>query len=186
MVQVSWIADKNSTQDSYKLSYDEAERPTDTTSSIVDKTVVSKTLLNLYWLLYLTVSYCFKIPKVTLDALLPGRNYSISVQAVSNKAESTKVTIHQVTRPASPIIEDLKSIEKGLNISWKSDVNSRQEKFEVTHNRNDTGESVTTSTIESHIDLKDLYPGAGYEVKVVAISHGLKSEPNAHFQAVRE
>lgn len=121
---------------------------------------------------------------MTLDALLPGRNYSISVQAVSNKAESKETVIYQVTRPASPIIEDLKSIERGLNISWKSDVNSRQEKFEVTYNRKDIGESVTTSTTASHIDVKDLYPGAGYEVKVVAISHGLKSEPHAHFQAV--
>ncbi|XP_046489703.1 tyrosine-protein phosphatase 10D isoform X2 [Neodiprion pinetum] len=161
MVEVSWTPNNASTQDSYKLSYDEVERLTgDTTSLTVDKT------------------------KVTLDALLPGRNYSISVQAMSNKAESVESVIYQVTRPASPIIEDLKSIEKGLNISWKSDVNSRQEKFEVTHNRNDTGESTTTSTIESHIDLKDLFPGAGYEIRVVAISHGLRSEPHVHFQAV--
>lgn len=124
--------------------------------------------------------------QVTLEALLPGRNYSIIIQAISSKVESNETVLYQVTRPSSPIIEDLKSIEKGLNISWKSDVNSRQEKFEVTHNRNDTGESATTLTTESHIVLEDLYPGAGYEVKVFAISHGLRSEPHAHFQAVRE
>lgn len=122
--------------------------------------------------------------KVTLEALLPGRNYSIIVQAISNKVESNETVLYQATRPSSPIIEDLKSIEKGLNISWKSDVNSRQEKFEVTHNRNDTGESATTLTTESHIVLEDLYPGAGYEVKVFAISHGLRSEPHDYFQAV--
>jgi cadherin 5 type 2 (VE-cadherin) len=40
---------------------------------------------------------------------------------------------------SSPIIEDLKPIPNGLNISWKSDVMTRQDKFEVTYNRNDTG-----------------------------------------------
>lgn len=43
------------------------------------------------------------------------------------------------TVPSSPIIEDLRPIINGLNISWKSDVNSRQEKYEVTYIRNDTG-----------------------------------------------
>lgn len=163
MVEVSWNPENSSTQDSYKLQYHEVETTIggdSNTLPLLDKM------------------------RVRLDALLPGRNYSIIVQAISNHVESNETILYQVTRPSSPIIEDLKSIEKGLNISWKSDVNSRQEKFEVTHNRNDTGESATTLTTESHIALQDLYPGAGYEVKVFALSHGLKSEPHAHFQAV--
>ncbi|XP_012279884.1 tyrosine-protein phosphatase 10D isoform X2 [Orussus abietinus] len=161
MVEVSWSPDNSSIQDSYKLLYHEVE------TSIGD----SNTLTT-------------EKTRITLEALLPGRNYSIIVQAISNKAESNETVLYQVTRPSSPIIEDLKSIERGLNISWKSDVNSRQEKFEVTHTRNDTGESATTLTTESHIVLEDLYPGAGYEVKVFAISHGLRSEPHDYFQAV--
>ncbi|KAG7207331.1 hypothetical protein KM043_008998 [Ampulex compressa] len=162
MVEVSWRPENSSTQDNYKLQYHEVETTIggDSNTLTTDKS------------------------KVTLEALLPGRNYSIIVQAISNKVESNETVLYQVTRPSSPIIEDLKSIEKGLNISWKSDVNSRQEKFEVTHNRNDTGESATTLTTESHIVLEDLYPGAGYEVKVFAISHGLRSEPHDYFQAV--
>ncbi|XP_015595077.1 tyrosine-protein phosphatase 10D isoform X2 [Cephus cinctus] len=161
IVEVSWNPDNSSTQDSYKVMYHEVETSIgDSNTLTTDKT------------------------RLTLDALLPGRNYSIIVQAISNKAESNESVLYQVTRPSSPIIEDLKSIEKGLNISWKSDVDSRQEKFEVTHNRNDTGESATTLTTESHIILEDLYPGAGYEVKVFAISHGLRSEPHDYFQAV--
>ncbi|XP_011298900.1 tyrosine-protein phosphatase 10D isoform X2 [Fopius arisanus] len=163
MLEVSWGPDNTSTQDSYKLQYHEVETTSitgDSNTLATDKT------------------------RVTLEALLPGRNYTIIVQAISNKVESNETVLYQVTRPSSPIIEDLKSIEKGLNISWKSDVNSRQEKFEVTHTRNDTGESATTLTTESHIILEDLYPGAGYEVKVFAISHGLRSEPHDYFQAV--
>ncbi|XP_034944437.1 tyrosine-protein phosphatase 10D isoform X2 [Chelonus insularis] len=164
MLEVSWKPDNTSTQDSYRLEYHEVDSITsisgDSNSLTTEKT------------------------NVILEALLPGRNYTIIVQAISNKVESNETIIYQVTKPSSPIIEDLKSIERGLNISWKSDVNSRQEKFEITHTRNDTGESATTLTTESHIILEDLYPGAGYEVKVFAISHGLKSEPHDYFQAV--
>ncbi|KAK1120751.1 Tyrosine-protein phosphatase 10D, partial [Melipona bicolor] len=162
MVEMSWHPENSSTQDNYKLQYHEVETTIGGDSNMLttDKT------------------------KVTLEALLPGRNYSIIVQAISNKVESNETVLYQVTRPSSPIIEDLKPTEMGLNISWKSDVNSRQEKFEVTHNRNDTGESATTLTTESHIILEDLYPGAAYEVKVFAISHGLRSEPHDYLQAV--
>ncbi|XP_044018714.1 tyrosine-protein phosphatase 10D isoform X2 [Aphidius gifuensis] len=163
MLEVSWEPENSSIQDSYKLQYHEVETTSitgDSNTLTTDKTIIK------------------------LEALLPGRNYTIIVQAISNKILSNETIIYCVTRPSSPIIEDLKSIDKGLNISWKSDVNSRQDKFEVTHTRNDTGESATTLTTESHIILEDLYPGAGYEVKVFAISHGLRSEPHDYFQAV--
>ncbi|KAJ8675823.1 hypothetical protein QAD02_011609 [Eretmocerus hayati] len=162
MVEVSWTPENISTQDTFRVQYHEVEATIGGDSNVL---LTNKT-------------------KITLEALLPGRNYSIIVQAISNNVESNETVLYQVMKPSSPIIEDLRPIEKGLNISWKSDVNSRQEKFEVTHNRNDTGESATTLTTESHIVLEDLYPGAGYEVKVFAISHGLRSEPHAYFQAV--
>lgn len=46
-----------------------------------------------------------------------------------------------ITEPASPIIEELQPIPQGLNISWKSDVTSRQDKYAVVYNRNDTGKA---------------------------------------------
>lgn len=59
--------------------------------------------------------------------------YTIALIFLSN-------VIHfATTEPSAPVIEDLKPIEYGLNISWKSDVNSRQEKYEVVHKRNNTG-----------------------------------------------
>ncbi len=119
-----------------------------------------------------------------LESLLPGRNYSLTVQAISKNMESEEATINVVTRPSSPIIEDLKSMKEGLNISWKSDVNSRQEKYEVMYATNDTGEVHTIWTNESRLVISNLSPGAGYEVKVFAVSHGLRSEPHAYFQAV--
>lgn len=121
---------------------------------------------------------------IELETLFPGCNYSISVQAVSNKMESNKTFINIVTRPSAPIIEDLKPMIEGLNISWKSDVNSKQDKYEVQYVRNDTGERFTKTVYGFNIVLKDLYPGAGYLVKVFAISHGLRSEPHEYFQPV--
>lgn len=72
----------------------------------------------------------------------------------------------------------------GLNISWKSDVNSKQEQYEVLYSRNGTSEVRTLITKESRLVIKNLQPGAGYELKVFAVSHELRSEPHAYFQAV--
>ncbi|RZF35702.1 hypothetical protein LSTR_LSTR009570 [Laodelphax striatellus] len=164
-VTVTWVPDNASYQEIYKVSYAEVEILNGDSFSMF--TQESSQILK-------------------KESLLPGRNYSITVQAVSNQVESNESTIYQATKPSSPIIEDLKPIENGLNISWKSDVNSRQDKFEVVHNRNDTGrpEAVTTMTTDYKLTLTNLYPGAGYQIKVFAISHGLRSEPHDYFQAV--
>lgn len=48
--------------------------------------------------------------------------------------------IYIFTEPSAPIIEDLRpTLDYGLNVSWKTDVNSRQETFQVVLRRNDTG-----------------------------------------------
>uniref|UniRef100_A0A8D8Q8Q7 protein-tyrosine-phosphatase n=1 Tax=Cacopsylla melanoneura TaxID=428564 RepID=A0A8D8Q8Q7_9HEMI len=162
-LSISWKPDNTSYQDMYKISYVEIETLNgDSNQMFVDKT------------------------EYVLESLLPGRKYSINVQAVSNSMESNGTSIFQVTRPSSPIIEDLRPIEFGLNISWKSDVNSRQDNFEVIYSRNDTitEEPITVVTTDSKLLLEKLYPGAGYSIQVFAISHGLRSEPHDYFQAV--
>lgn len=158
---ITWEPDPISTQDEYHITYHELETFNGDTSTL-------STERN----------------RFSLESLLPGRNYSVSIQALSKKVESNETTIFVVTRPSSPIIEDLKSIRNGLNISWKSDVNSKQEKYEVLYSRNGTSEVRTAFTKESRLVITNLYPGAGYEVKVFAVSHNLRSEPHAYFQAV--
>lgn len=161
LVTISWEPDEASFDEEYRISYHEVET-TSGDSSTMNTTQTSN----------------------VLESLLPGRNYSLTVQSISKKMESNETTIYVVTRPSSPIIEDRKSIKEGLNISWKSDVNSRQDKYEVVYSRNDTGEEKTIWTSESRVIINHLYPGAGYEVKVFAVSHGLRSEPHAYFLAV--
>ncbi|KAK3875168.1 hypothetical protein Pcinc_019949, partial [Petrolisthes cinctipes] len=160
-VKLLWSPDPTSTQDRYKVVYQEVE----TFNGDSRTRVVTE--------------------NHAVEELYPGRNYSITVAAVSNSIESDPASqIYIATKPASPIIEDLQPIPRGLNISWKSDVTSRQDRYAVVYIRNDTGESVTRKTVDAHVLLEDLFPGAGYEIKVYAISHGLWSEPHVYFQAV--
>ena len=63
--------------------------------------------------------------------------------------------IFQATKPASPIIEDVAPLPGGgLNISWKSDVTSRQEKYIVEFVRNDTGTNETIETATPRVRLQ--------------------------------
>ncbi|XP_070491352.1 tyrosine-protein phosphatase 10D isoform X3 [Chironomus tepperi] len=162
IITIMWSPDTQSTQDEYRISYHEVDGSSNGDSSSMNTDVT----------------------RYVLENLLPGRNYTITVQAISKKMESNETTIYITTRPSAPIIEDLKSIREGLNISWKSDVNSKQELYEVTYSRNDTGETQTVLTKDTRLVFKPLYPGAGYIVKVFAISNELKSEPHEYFQAV--
>ncbi|XP_045478955.1 tyrosine-protein phosphatase 10D isoform X2 [Harmonia axyridis] len=162
IVTISWTPHPDSFQEGYLISYHEVESSTGDSNTARTKNKTS----------------------ITLDTLLPGRNYSLTVQALSKDAESEESSVYVVTRPSAPIIEDLRPMVDGLNISWKSDVNSKQDKYEVQCVRNDTLDKTIRTTYESTIVLSQLYPGAGYLVKVFAISHGLKSEPHEYFQPV--
>ncbi|XP_068214254.1 tyrosine-protein phosphatase 10D-like isoform X1 [Palaemon carinicauda] len=67
--------------------------------------------------------------KIDVNELYPGRNYSLSLSAISNGIESELTITSIATKPASPIIEELQPIPAGFIISWKSDVTFRQEKI---------------------------------------------------------
>ncbi|XP_050304199.1 tyrosine-protein phosphatase 10D isoform X2 [Anthonomus grandis grandis] len=161
MITISWKPHPDSTQDSFLVSYHEVESTTGDSNTVKTNQT-----------------------KIELETLLPGRNYTITVQAVSKDMLSKEESMYVVTKPSAPIIEDLKPMVDGLNISWKSDVNSKQDKYEIMWIRNDTNEKETAYTFDSKIILSNLYPGAGYLVKIYAISHGLKSEPHEYFQPV--
>jgi len=171
---LSWSPDARSQQDSYQVTFQEvvelgggANSADVTGPNAADASVI------------VTAS-----TQLVLTSLLPGRNYSLSVISLTSGMESKPVVVYQATRPSSPIIEELTPMFHGLNVSWKSDVTSKQDKYAVVYIRNDTGEFRTREVFEPRILLEGLYPGAGYQVKVFAVSHELWSEPHAHFQAV--
>ncbi|ALC49140.1 Ptp4E [Drosophila busckii] len=172
VVHLSWDPAENSKQDGYRISYyeehaaeEEAAEAEASNSRPVQTVKTDKT-------------------EFKLEALLPGRRYRIDVQALSNGSSSDPSSLLRDTRPAAPIIQQLHSIQQGLNISWRSDVNSKQQRYEVHYQRNGTHEERTISTNQTSITIKYLHPGAGYEIKVYAISHDIRSEPHAYFQAV--
>ena len=103
--------------------------------------------------------------------------------------------------PSEPIIEVVRPIPRGLDISWRTDVTSKQDKYIVVYTRNDTGQAVNIETTKMLTQLRDLYPGAGYKIqvrlqthlpschyqvlpKVLAVSHNLQSEPQTSYTAV--
>ncbi|XP_071056638.1 tyrosine-protein phosphatase 10D isoform X2 [Onthophagus taurus] len=157
-----WDPNPESFQEEYIVSYHEVE------SSLADSSTVR-----------------INSTRISLDTLLlPGRNYSVAVQAASKKVESNESHLFILTKPSAPVIEVLKPVGDGLNISWKSDVVSLQDKYEVHWIRNDTNEKHNKTTVDSHLFITGLYPGAGYIVKVFAVSHNLQSEPHEYFQPV--
>jgi len=160
-IKLIWDPNPESQQDSFKVEYHELETFNGDSSSI---SVVE--------------------PQFSMENLQPGRNYSIGVRAVSNNIESVSNTAFQATRPSSPFIEVVKPIPGGLNLSWRTDVTSKQEKYVVVYTRNDTEQVTRIQTTDKGASLRDLYPGAAYHIQVFAVSHGLQSEPHRSFQAV--
>ncbi|XP_055949262.1 tyrosine-protein phosphatase 10D-like [Argiope bruennichi] len=161
-ILVAWEPAKNSTQDSYRVKYNDMEAFNSGGSLLV----VQNTSIN-------------------LTSLLPGRNYSISVSAVSKKISSEPTVVFQPTKPSSPVIESLLPSESGgWNLTWKSDVTSRQDQYSIMYIRNDTRYLQEKIIGRNWLVLEDLFPGAGYEIKVYAISFNLWSEPHSYFQTI--
>jgi len=74
LVTLTWEPNTTSYQENFKISYHEVETQNfDSSSVVTDKS------------------------KYALKTLFPGRNYSITVQAVSGDMESTETTIYQAT-----------------------------------------------------------------------------------------
>lgn len=130
-----------------------------------------------------------KNTKVLLQNLLDGRNYSISVFAVSNGIKSSESITFQATKPGTPVIETLESVNPqhtSLNVTWKNDVTSRQDAFKIVYMRKDQPLKSRTEkkTKNNWIVLENLWPGASYSINVSAISYGLASEPHQYLHTI--
>lgn len=165
-IELKWVASNESQQDSFIVRYHELEAfNSDGPVKVV------------------------KNNKVLLQNLLDGRNYSISVFSVSNGIKSSESITFQATKPGTPVIETIESVNQqhtSFNITWKSDVTSRQDEFKVTYIRKDQPmkSRMEKKTKHNWIVLEDLYPGATYSINVSSLSYGLSSEPHAYIQTV--
>lgn len=165
-INLEWTPNNQSIQDSYMIKYHEVEAfNSDGTVQVVqDKT--SAQLVN----------------------LLAGRNFSITVFAVSHEVLSEATVVYGTTRPATPIVESKQVSpavsERALNVSWRWDVTSKQDSYKINLSRNDTRQRKEFVTKENYYILENLYPGATYNINVSAISYGLISDPYSYYQTV--
>lgn len=74
-------------------------------------------------------------PRVTLRALLAGRNYSVWVAAVSRGVAAEPRAAALATRPLAPVLLAARASDSDLRLSWRSDVNSRQDGYELSYRR---------------------------------------------------
>lgn len=165
-INLEWTPNNQSIQDSYMIKYHEVEAfNSDGTVQVVkDKT------------------------NAQLTNLLAGRNFSITVFAVSHEVLSEPTVVYGVTRPATPIVESKQVSpvvsERALNVSWRWDVTSKQDSYKINLSRNDTRQRKEFVTKENFYILENLYPGATYNINVSAISYNLISEPYSFYQTV--
>ncbi|XP_053210085.1 LOW QUALITY PROTEIN: tyrosine-protein phosphatase 10D-like [Panonychus citri] len=161
-IKLSWAVNNESIQDSFMIKYHELEAfNSDGSVQVVHDT------------------------KVILENLLDGRNYSITVVAVSKGTKSEERIIFQPTKPAPPVIGILEPVTNHkLNVSWKSDVTSRQDSYKVVWIRNDTRDKEEAITKNNWLLLEGLTSGGSYTINVSAISYGLVSEPHTYFTTI--
>ncbi|XP_037297538.1 tyrosine-protein phosphatase 10D [Manduca sexta] len=169
-VALWWAPADGSTQDQYKVSYHEVGPSRDDSNTLMTATT-----------------------NVTLDTLLPGRNYTITVSAVSRGVESNESATWAATRPLAPVVlaeppappAPADPAPPALHLAWRSDVTSRQDGYQLRYRRRGDAEYRTLETQDTNATLSDLFPGAVYEVQVAAVSHGLLSERHTLFKPVR-
>lgn len=166
-VLVQWAPAEGSTQDEYRVSYHEAGPSRDDSNALTTPTT-----------------------EALLEALLPGRNYTVTVAAVSRGVESNESSFGVATRPLAPVVLAAEPAERALRLAWRSDVNSRQDAYELRYRRRAVppaapADFLTLETREAEATLPALFPGAVYEIQLAAVSHGLRSERHALLRAVR-
>lgn len=113
-VRVWWRPADGSAQDEYRVSYHEAGPSRD------DSSALSTPATN-----------------VTLETLLPGRNYTVTVAAVSRGVESNESLFAVGTPPLAPVLRSAAAEQRALSLAWRSDVNSRQDAYELRYRRRD-------------------------------------------------
>ncbi|CAB3221781.1 unnamed protein product [Arctia plantaginis] len=161
-VIVWWTPSEGSIQDEYKVSYHESGPSRDDSSTLT----VSDT-------------------SVPLRSLLPGRNYTVTVSAVSRGVESNESVFSVPTRPLAPVVESAAPGDAELRLAWRSDVNSRQDSYELRYRRRPPEPYRKLETNDTSATLRDLFPGAVYEIELAAISYNLHSDSHTLLKPVR-
>ncbi|XP_069821232.1 receptor-type tyrosine-protein phosphatase eta-like [Dendropsophus ebraccatus] len=117
--------------------------------------------------------------EVTVPGLLPGREYSVTVQTVSGSCSQTSAPVTEATCPTPPDGLTFHVIEaQSLTVSWLEPVNMNDvmKSYEIIFENSSGAWTVTSNTI--NVTLQNLISGTNYSISVVTVGvWGYRSSP---------
>ncbi|XP_040184634.1 receptor-type tyrosine-protein phosphatase eta-like [Rana temporaria] len=126
--------------------------------------------------------------QVTFTNLLPGRNYTVTVQTISGSCNSPITTVTEATYPTPP--GNITFITIGTNtttLSWVEPVNMTgvTKSYNITYYWN-ASSSITVTTNSPNTTLQSLKSGSNYTVTVVTVGvRGYQSTPVSRYVFTR-
>ena len=155
-ILLKWTVSQDSIQDSFMVTFWE----------------VNNSALNAPQVQVINRTFCH-----LLD-LLPGRNYSIAVTALSRNISSTPMIIYHTTRPSPPLIYFSEPISDGyLNITWKYEKHSSDTIFKISPKC--TKSKFDDLSVENTWFKFKIYPDEICDFNISAHKLGLWSEPSS-------
>ncbi|XP_069823907.1 receptor-type tyrosine-protein phosphatase beta-like [Dendropsophus ebraccatus] len=119
--------------------------------------------------------------QVTVPGLLPGREYSVTVQTVSGSCSQTSAPVTEATYPTSPGNIIFTTITpKTLTFSWMEPVNMSgvNKSYNISYGIFSSSNITVTSSTTNVTTLQNLISGTNYSISVVTVGvRGYGSSP---------
>ncbi|CAH2325708.1 titin isoform X1 [Pelobates cultripes] len=108
--------------------------------------------------------------QVDFTDLLPGRNYSITIQTVSSNCSQSAAPVIEATYPTLPVSLNVTNIGTNyISLSWGEPVNMTNvtKSFNIIYNNSSSSWTVTVNTL--NVTLQNLTSGTNYTITVVTV-----------------
>ncbi|CAH2325712.1 receptor-type tyrosine- phosphatase beta-like isoform X7 [Pelobates cultripes] len=117
--------------------------------------------------------------QVDFTDLLPGRNYSITIQTVSSNCSQSAAPVIEATYPTPPVSLNFTNIGTNtISLSWEEPVNMTNvtKSFNIIYSNSSSSWTVTVNTL--YVTLQNLTSGTNYTITVVTVgSRQYQSSP---------
>ncbi|CAH2293765.1 receptor-type tyrosine- phosphatase eta-like [Pelobates cultripes] len=108
--------------------------------------------------------------QVDFTDLLPGRNYSITIQTVSSNCSQSAAPVIEATYPTPPVSLNVTNIGTNyISLSWGEPVNMTNvtKSFKIIYSNSSSSWTVTVNTL--NVTLQNLTSGTNYTITVVTV-----------------